>query len=73
MGYFTAEKPKGDEELVTFAAYDRMIKTERPCSLSLPGQTNTIDVLKAVGNLTGVPVVTEGLAPIPMHTVRMMQ
>ena len=67
MGYFTAEKPKGDEELVTFAAYDRMIKTERPCSLSLPGQTNTIDVLKAVGNLTGVPVVTEGLAPIPMQ------
>lgn len=67
MGYFTAEKPEGDEEQVSIVAYDRMVKTERPCFLSLSDQTNTIDVLKAVGAITGVPVVTEGLASISMQ------
>lgn len=67
MGYFTAEKPEGDEEQASIVAYDRMMKTERPCFLSLPDQTNTVDVLKAIGAITGVPVVTEGLASISMQ------
>lgn len=66
MGYFTAEKPKGDEEHLSITAYDRMVKTERACFLELPDSTNTVAVLKGVGTITGVEVVTEGLTAIPM-------
>lgn len=66
MGYFTAEKPKGDEERLSITAYDRMVKTERACFLELPDSTNTVAVLKGVGTITGVEVVTEGLTAIPM-------
>lgn len=66
MGYFTAEKPKGDEERLSITAYDRMVKTERACFLELPDTTNTVAVLKGVGTITGVEVVTEGLTAIPM-------
>ena len=66
MGYFTAEKPKGDEERLSITAYDRMVKTERACFLELPDSTNTVAVLKGVGTITGVEVVTDGLAAIPM-------
>ena len=66
MGYFTAEKPKGDEEHVSITAYDRMVKTERACFLELPDSTNTVAVLKGVGTIAGIEVVTEGLTVIPM-------
>ena len=66
MGYFTAEKPKGDEERLSITAYDRMVKTERACFLELPDSTNTVAVLKGVGTIAGVEVVTEGLTVIPM-------
>ena len=66
MGYFTAEKPKGDEERLSITAYDRMVKTERACFLELPDSTNTVAVLKGIGTITGVEVVTEGLTAIPM-------
>lgn len=66
MGYFTAEKPKGDEERLSITAYDRMVKTERACFLELPDSTNTVAVLKGVGTITGVEVVTEGLTAIPI-------
>lgn len=66
MGYFTAEKPKGDEERLSITAYDRMVKTERSCFLELPDSTNTVAVLKGVGTIAGVEVVTEGLTVIPM-------
>ena len=66
MGYFTAEKPKGDEERLSITAYDRMVKMERACFLELPDSTNTVAVLKGVGTITGVEVVTEGLTAIPM-------
>lgn len=66
MGYFTAEKPKGDEERLSITAYDRMVKTERACFLELPDSTNTVAVLKGVGTIVGVEVVTEGLTVIPM-------
>lgn len=66
MGYFTAEKPKGDEERLSITAYDRMVKTERACFLELPDSTNTVAVLKGVGTIAGVEVVTEGLTIIPM-------
>ena len=66
MGYFTAEKPKGDEERLSITAYDRMVKTERACFLELPDSTNTVAVLKGVGTIAGVEVVIEGLTVIPM-------
>ena len=66
MGYFTAEKPKGDEERLSITAYDRMVKMERACFLELPDSTNTVAVLKGVGTIAGVEVVTEGLTVIPM-------
>lgn len=66
MGYFAAEKPKGDEERLSITAYDRMVKTERACFLELPDSTNTVAVLKGVGTIAGVEVITEGLTVIPM-------
>lgn len=66
MGYFTAEKPKGDEERLSITAYDRMVKTERACFLELPDSTNTVAVLKGVGTIAGIEVVTEGLTAIPI-------
>lgn len=66
MGYFTAEKPKGDEERISITAYDRMVKTERACFLELPDSTNTVAVLKGVGTIAGIEVVTEGLTAIPI-------
>lgn len=66
MGYFTAEKPKGDEERLSITAYDRMVKMERACFLELPDSTNTVAVLKGVGTIAGVEVATEGLTAIPM-------
>lgn len=67
MGYFTAEKPDSDEDQISFTAYDRMMKMERACFLDLPDQTNTVAVLKAIGTITGVPVVTDGLTAISMQ------
>ena len=66
MGYFTAEKPKGDEERLSITAYDRMVKMERACFLELSDSTNTVAVLKGVGTIAGVEVATEGLTAIPM-------
>lgn len=66
MGYFTAEKPKGDEERLSITAYDRMVKMECACFLELPDSTNTVAVLKGVGTIAGVEVVTEGLTAIPI-------
>lgn len=67
MGYFTAEKPESDEESISFTAYDRMMKMERPCFLELADNTDTVSVLQGIGNLTGVPVVTDGLAVISVQ------
>lgn len=66
IGYFTAEKPGTDEELISFTARDRMSKMDKVCVLSLPDNTDTVAVLKAIGNLRSVPVVTAGLTAIPM-------
>lgn len=66
MGYFTAEKPKGDEERLSITAYDRMVKMERACFLELSDSTNTVAVLKGVGTIAGIEVVTEGLTAIPI-------
>lgn len=61
MGYFTTKKPDKQEDVISITAYDRMMKMEVPCFLSLPDKTTTTAVLSEIENLTGVPVVTEGL------------
>lgn len=61
MGYFTTKKPDKQEDVISIIAYDRMMKMEVPCFLSLPDKTTTTAVLSEIENLTGVPVVTEGL------------
>ena len=66
MGYFTAEKPETDEDVVQFTAYDRMIKLERPFFSSAPDQTSTITILNEISSASGVPIITTGLSPISM-------
>ena len=68
MGYFTAEKPDSNEDQITFTAYDRMIKMETPFFMELKGdvETDTVSILEEISTITGVPVITDGLAAIPM-------
>ncbi len=75
MGKFTAERPKVDEETVTFTAYDNMMKTECAFFADLPDETTTIAVLDEISKISGVDIVTESLASYPMkkpsgHTCR---
>lgn len=60
MGLFTAEKPKKTETQVEVTAYDRMLKTERPFTMD-GSSTTTIEILKKIQTITGVPVLTDGL------------
>lgn len=39
MGFFTANKPEADEEMIKFTAFDRMLKTDREYFSSLPAAT----------------------------------
>lgn len=75
MGEFTAERPKVDEETVTFTAYDNMMKTETPFFADLPDETTTIAVLDKIAEISGVTIITAGLASYAMkkpsgHTCR---
>ena len=65
MGYFTAGKPKRNEEQIEFTAYDRMMQTERTFSMT-GTSTDTVAVLKRIAEITGVPVVTSGLTAVTM-------
>lgn len=75
MGEFTAERPKVNEETVTFTAYDNMMKTECAFFTDLPDETTTIAVLDEISKISGVDIVTESLASYPVkkpsgHTCR---
>lgn len=65
IGYFTAGKPSKNEDQIEFAAYDRMMQTERPFSID-GTTTDTISVLKKIEEITKVPVATSGLSSISM-------
>lgn len=67
MGIFTAEKPEADENFIKFAAYDRMMKTERGYFSSLGNSTTTVAVLKEMSEFLGIPIVTSGLGPITIN------
>ncbi len=65
MGYFTAGKPKKADDQITFTAYDRMMNTEYLFSMDST-TTNTLEVLKKIAEITGVPVAVSGLTAISM-------
>lgn len=65
MGYFTAGKPQKADDQITFTAYDRTMKTERTFSMS-GSNTDTVNVLKKIAEITGVPVTTAGFTAISM-------
>lgn len=62
MGFFTAEKPEADEDMIKFTAFDRMMKTEREYFSSLPASTTTVNVLKEMSIFLSIPIVTAGLS-----------
>lgn len=66
MGYFTAEKPKRDEDKATVTAYDRMAKTDRAYFSKLPDKTTTTAVLNEISQFLGIPVNISGLSAISM-------
>ena len=67
IGFFTAEKPKTDENTVSFTAYDRMMKLEKAYFSELSDQTNSIAVLQEIAQKSGVPIVTSGLQSYDMQ------
>lgn len=64
MGIFTAQKPKADEEIIKFTAFDRMMLTERGYFSSLPATTTTVAVLNEMASFLNIPIVTVGLSAI---------
>ncbi len=64
MGFFTANKPEADEDMIKFTAFDRMMKTERAYFSSLPASTTTVAVLNEMATFLKIPIVTTGLSAI---------
>lgn len=64
IGYFTVKSPKGDNDEVSFVAYDRMIKFEKPYISSLTYPTTSLAVLDELCNLCGIETATLFDAPI---------
>lgn len=58
IGYFTIQKPSGDIDQVTFTAYDRMQKFEKPYSSSLAYPTTSILVLDELCQICGIELAT---------------
>lgn len=66
IGYFTATKPKTDENTITFTAYDRMMKMEKAYFSNLSDTTNSISILNEIATQTGVTIITNNLSSIQM-------
>lgn len=66
MGLFTAVKPKTSESSVSFTAYDRMLKMEKPYFSSLATSTTSVAVLQEIATKTGVGIRTSGLSAFSM-------
>ena len=58
IGYFTVQKPQGDIDEVTFTAYDRMQKFEKPYSSSLAYPTTSALILDELCQICGVELAT---------------
>lgn len=70
FGYFSVSKPEADENSITFTAYDRMLKLEKPFSVNgTPTTISTVAALNTITSITGVPVNRTGLVsydiPVP--------
>ena len=64
IGYFTVQKPSGDIDQVTFTAYDRMQKLEKPYSSNLAYPTTSDLVLEEIANICGIEIATPIENPI---------
>ena len=58
IGYFTVQKPQGDIDEVTFTAYDRMQKFEKPYSSSLAYPTTSALILNELCQICGIELAT---------------
>lgn len=58
IGYFTVQKPSGDIDEVSFTAYDRMRKFEKPYSSSLAYPTTSILILNELCQICGIELAT---------------
>lgn len=58
IGYFTIQKPSGDIDQVTFTAYDRMQKFEKPYSSSLAYPTTSALILDELCQICGIELAT---------------
>ena len=58
IGYFTIQKPSGDIDQVTFTAYDRMQKFEKPYSSSLAYPTTSTLILNELCQICGIELAT---------------
>lgn len=58
IGYFTIQKPSGDIDEVSFTAYDRMQKFEKPYSSSLAYPTTSALILDELCQICGIELAT---------------
>lgn len=58
IGYFTVQKPQGDIDEVTFTAYDRMQKFEKPYSSNLAYPTTSALILNELCQICGIELAT---------------
>lgn len=58
IGYFTVQKPSGDIDEVSFTAYDRMQKFEKPYSSSLAYPTTSALILNELCQICGIELAT---------------
>ncbi len=64
MGYFTVQKPDGNEDTINFTAYDRMQKFEKPYVSSLAYPTDSSQILNELCTMCGVELATPIASPI---------
>lgn len=64
IGYFTVQKPQGDIDEVTFTAYDKMQKFEKPYSSNLAYPTTSALILNELCQISGVELATPIENPI---------
>ena len=58
IGYFTVQKPQGDIDEITFIAYDRMQKFEKPYSSNLAYPTTSALILNELCQICGIELAT---------------
>lgn len=64
MGYFTVQKPDGDEDTINFTAYDRMQKFEKPYFSTLTYPTDSAKVVNELCMMCGVELAAPITTPI---------